>query len=317
MVQEEVPSINLTKLASCSREQVKFKHALTTTGFFYLTGHGVSKDLLDNIENISADFFGASVSQRKCLSREHFQKSKLIHTGNAFVDKTKNRRYVNALDPNKVDDTCQIYYEELKNLGFELLSHIERVLSLQPGRLSETYCKDPGCFLHCYFYPRGRETPDGNCRIDSHTDKGFITILWQDAVGGLQAQLDGEWVPIPYKKDHFVVNLGDMLEHVTCGIVKATWHRVVYEKHEDRYSWPFFFGLSSDAVLNSLPEFRHNIPNMNMLEMKKPKENQSFNEWFIENVTSAADVVDTSGALWRMTVRDGPADIGDLIGVEF
>ena len=56
---------------------------------------------------------------------------------------------------------------------------------------------------------------------------------------------------------------------------------------------------------------------MEMAEVKKPKNNQTFNEWFIENVTSGGDVVDTSGALWRMTLRKGPADIFQLIGVEF
>lgn len=81
---------------------------------------------------------------------------------------------------------------------------------------------DPGCFLHCYFYPKGRETPEGSFRIESHTDKGFITLLWQDRVGGLEAKVHEQWTPIPFKEDHFVVNLGDMLEHVTCGVVKGS-----------------------------------------------------------------------------------------------
>ena len=73
----------------------------------------------------------------------------------------------------------------------------------------------------CYFYPRGRETPNGEFRIESHTDKGFITLLWQDRVGGLQALVDNEWISIPFKENCFVVNLGDMMEYVTYGVVKG------------------------------------------------------------------------------------------------
>ena len=101
------------------------------------------------------------------------------------------------------------------------LGYMELVLSLTPGALSKTFCANPGCFLHCYFYPRGRETPAGDYRIEPHTDKGFITLLWQDKIGGLKAKVEETWVDLPYKKDHFVVNLGDMLEYITCGVVRV------------------------------------------------------------------------------------------------
>ena len=32
-----------------------------------------------------------------------------------------------------------------------------------------------------------------------------------------------------------------------------------------------------------------------MIESKRPKPKQTFNQWFVENVTEAADVVDTTG----------------------
>jgi len=108
--------------------------------------------------------------------------------------------------------------------AFKLLAFIESVLSLTEGALSRKYCKDPGCILHCYWYPKGYKTiRDESLRIQSHTDKGFITLLWQDRVGGLEAKVDNQWTPIPYKEDHFVVNLGDMLEFVTCGLVKGIY----------------------------------------------------------------------------------------------
>merc|ERR1712227_284251 len=145
-----------------------------------------------------------------------------------------------TLSISHYSDVFEKYYFALKRVSLELLEHVELVLSLQPGALRKTFCENPGCFLHCYFYPKNRETPAGDYRIEPHTDKGFITLLWQDKIGGLRAKVNDSWVDLPYKKDHFVVNLGDMLEYITSGVVKATCHAVsLHQIHQDRYSWPF------------------------------------------------------------------------------
>jgi len=60
----------------------------------------------------------------------------------------------------------------------------------------------------------------------------------------------------------------------------------------------------------------YNKSNMDMAEVKRPKNTQTFSEWFIERVTSG-EIVDTSGSQWRTTLRKGPADLLQLIGVEF
>ena len=79
-------------------------------------------------------------------------------------------------------------------------------------------------------------------------------------------------------------------------LFSATCHAVsLHQIHQDRYSWPFFLGLSGDAVLDPLPDFSYNKPNFTMMESKRPKPRQTFNQWFVENVTEAADVVDTTG----------------------
>lgn len=42
-----------------------------------------------------------------------------------------------------------------------------------------------------------------------HSDYGFLTLLLQDGIPGLQIQYLGQWVTVP---NAFVVNVGDFLE---------------------------------------------------------------------------------------------------------
>lgn len=57
--------------------------------------------------------------------------------------------------------------------------------------------------------------------MPAHFDNGFITVLMQDEAGGLEAMHKGEWFKIPPQKDTFVINFGNMLEHISYGVVKG------------------------------------------------------------------------------------------------
>ena len=86
-----------------------------------------------------------------------------------------------------------------------------------------------------------------------HVDSGFVTLLAQHGVGGLQAQTrEGEWIEIPALDEAIVVNFGALLERWTSGRVRATPHRVL-SAAPTRYSIPFFFEPRADAVIEPLP----------------------------------------------------------------
>jgi isopenicillin N synthase-like dioxygenase len=86
-----------------------------------------------------------------------------------------------------------------------------------------------------------------------HTDSGFMTLLAQDGVPGLQAHTHaGSWVDVPPHEDSLAVNFGQVLELWSAGRIKATEHRVVGAGHE-RYSIPFFYEARADAEISPLP----------------------------------------------------------------
>jgi isopenicillin N synthase-like dioxygenase len=86
-----------------------------------------------------------------------------------------------------------------------------------------------------------------------HADSGFVTLLAQDGVEGLQAKnLAGEWIDVPPADGTLAVNFGQLLERWTGGRVRATRHRVIAPKTA-RYSIPFFYEPRVDAEIAPLP----------------------------------------------------------------
>jgi len=86
-----------------------------------------------------------------------------------------------------------------------------------------------------------------------HTDSGFITLLAQDGVAGLQAcSLGGRWIDVPPLEGTLVVNFGQVLEQWSAGRIRATEHRVLGTGVE-RCSIPFFYEARADATIAPLP----------------------------------------------------------------
>ena len=86
-----------------------------------------------------------------------------------------------------------------------------------------------------------------------HVDSGFLTLLAQDGVEGLQAHhLDGQWIDVPPIEGTLAVNFGKVLERWSDGRIRATEHRVVGSGRE-RMSIPFFYEARVDAKIQPLP----------------------------------------------------------------
>jgi isopenicillin N synthase-like dioxygenase len=86
----------------------------------------------------------------------------------------------------------------------------------------------------------------------AHVDSGFMTLLAQDGVGGLQVQHLGMWMDVPPEEGTLAINFGKVLERWTAGGIRATVHRVLGSGSE-RYSIPFFYEARADAVIAPLP----------------------------------------------------------------
>ena len=98
--------------------------------------------------------------------------------------------------------------------------------------------------------------------VEPHCDSGFVTILSQDEVGGLQVNAAGTWLDIPPERCTLIVNFGKLLERWTAGAVKATEHRVIDcdGAHTERIAIPFFLEPEADTLIEPFdPDAREPI----------------------------------------------------------
>ncbi len=134
------------------------------------------------------------------------------------------------------------YHRAMSALGLRMLPLFDAALELPDGFFTACY-ERPMAFIRALHYPPAPEDlPPDQFGAAPHSDFGFITILAQDDVGGLQvATRGGEWIDAPNLPGVFMVNIGDMLMRWTNDRFRSTLHRVNNAPGRDRYSLPFFF----------------------------------------------------------------------------
>ncbi|MDL5155561.1 isopenicillin N synthase family dioxygenase [Actinomycetospora termitidis] len=93
--------------------------------------------------------------------------------------------------------------------------------------------------------------------MGEHTDYGIVTVLWADAVAGLQVLDGGEWHDVVPDDGALLVNLGDLTARVTGDHWRSTLHRVRPPVEDGRVrrrrSAAFFHDGDPDAVVETLP----------------------------------------------------------------
>ena len=78
-----------------------------------------------------------------------------------------------------------------------------------------------------------------------HTDWGYLTLILQDDIGGLQflQEDNNQWIDVPAIPGTLVVNGGDFLQLLSKGRYKSPIHRVLCpsEDQGERYSFVYFY----------------------------------------------------------------------------
>lgn len=107
-------------------------------------------------------------------------------------------------------EVMQEFAKAMSNLARLLAGVLAESLGHQKGVFDEI-CDENTCFLRLNRYPPCPVSPEVFGLVP-HTDSDFLTILYQDEVGGLQLMKDSKWVAVKPNKDTLIVNIGDLFQ---------------------------------------------------------------------------------------------------------
>src|SRR5687767_3121647 len=154
-------------------------------------------------------------------------------------------------------DTFLELYETFDRTGLKILKAIARFLKIDEDYFIDTV-RDGNSVMRLLHYPPIVGEPGSNVRAGAHEDINTITLLLGAEEAGLELLTrDGRWIPVSSMPGELVVNIGDMLQRLTNGVLRSTTHRVVNPPPErrgrSRYSMPFFLHFRSDFLIEALP----------------------------------------------------------------
>ena len=160
------------------------------------------------------------------------------------------------------------YYRAMERVCAALMRSLARSLGLSGGYFDAAFHRGLSTLRLIRYPPRSaaelatvtdpglwvRRQPTSRYLVGAaHTDSGFVTVLAQDAVAGLEVRgRDGRWIGVPPLDSTLVVNFGQVLEQWSAGRIRATEHRVIGTGVE-RCSIPFFYEARADATIAPLP----------------------------------------------------------------
>ncbi len=261
------------------------REALTTVGFFVLTGHGVPWTRIDRAFDAAARLHALPMSRKLALRMNEHNNGYMalghyaVWTSEVndndrpdlneafFVRRERpdddpvyasGRRF---LGPNRWPDEDDLpgfraeilaYTGTLEALARRFLPVAARALDLRPDWF-DGFFADAYYILRLSHYPPV-EAETNQFGIAPHTDANFLTFLPLADVPGLQVRMPGgEWKDVPRVPGAFAVNSGDIVKRWSNGRFRSTPHRALPPVGRDRYALPFFFGPDWDATIECLP----------------------------------------------------------------
>ncbi|WP_019092640.1 isopenicillin N synthase family dioxygenase [Komagataeibacter europaeus] len=276
----DLPVIDISPLrdgSSAARAAVAgaMGKACRETGFFYITGHGVTPDTMTKLFEASRSFFSQPAAAKDAISMKRVGKNRgYVGLGVERLDTTSlpDRKEAFNISPNEPDgveawpalpgwrDLMLEHFATCRDIGAALHRGFARDLGVDENFFVDKF-RNPLATLRLLRYPAapvpprppqgetGTTEPPG---AGAHTDYGNVTILAVNGVSGLQVRPRGsDWIDAPLIPGTFICNIGDCLMRWSNDVYVSTPHRVLRPTAE-RYSIAFFLDPDADAIVEPI-----------------------------------------------------------------
>ncbi|KAI4349069.1 hypothetical protein L6164_009711 [Bauhinia variegata] len=308
----QLPIIDFADLIGPDRPRAlkSLANACETYGFFQLANHSIPGDVVRNMMDVGGRFFDLPFEERAKYMATDMRAP--VRYGTSF-SQTKDSVFcwrdflkllchplpdflpqwpVLPVDFRKVAAT---YAEETKSLFVTLMEAVLDSLGIMEDKQKQTEetdmlkeFQDGSHLMVVNYYPACPE-PELTLGMHPHSDYGFLTLLLQDEVEGLQIQFQGKWVTVDPIPNAFVVNVGDHLEIFSNGRYKSVLHRVLVNATKSRISVASLQSVGFNCRVRPSPK---------LIDEKNPKRYKdtdfgTFLDYITKHVPKSKDFLDS------------------------
>ena len=254
-------------------------HALTTTGFVLVDGHGIPADLTRALRQLMIYYFSRSTAakQAEAITPDNYRG--YIPLG-FFTANSRGRtpdhyegyklhqeippeapicQQCGLYGPNRwpaeppgLRDVVLDYWQHCDQVSRRLLAMLAAILEIDTVQFLSLF-DQPLTNMTLLHYPAQEPSAEG-FGIHPHKDTDALTLLFPDPIGGLwlRPREQRDWLEINAPEQTLIVNIGDLLELWSGGRFVSTPHKVVNRSGAPRYTFPYFVVPRHDVVVSSL-----------------------------------------------------------------
>lgn len=273
MTSENIPVINIEKLEDPETLSA-LDQACRDWGFFQVVNHGISTDILADLQQKMHEFFIMPKEAKQTIART---------SGNPWgffdAELTKNTpdwKEVFDYGPAEVasngtepllipqwprfvpgfKSAVLAYYQACERLAFDLLAAIASNLDMPAKSLAGSFEPRHTSFVRLNYYPVCPQPAspsttlapeNGYLGVNHHTDAGALTLLHQVDEPGLEVFRNDAWHLVELDPEALVINIGDIVQVWSNDRYQAALHRVRANSEKARHSAPFFLNPAYDA----------------------------------------------------------------------
>ncbi len=281
----EIPLIDIAALRSAApgaaaAVAAAIERASREVGFFYITGHGIPAGMVEAGLAAAREFFALPDAEKQAIAVDSRHRGYVgpgaarMYAGHrpdlkeSFVwgldlplDHPAVRPERSLMGPNRwparpagMGPALERYFAAALAVGRDLARAFAVALGEEEGFFARHFSHPLARGGVIHYPPQPPDLGADQFGVGPHTDYGFLTLLWQDEVGGLEVRnAAGAWVAAPPIAGSLVVNVGDLLARWSNDRFASTPHRVVNRSGRERFSVPVFYDPDWESVVDPAP----------------------------------------------------------------
>lgn len=287
-----IPIIDLSEARLGSEKALKkaallIDKACKEIGFFILTGHGVTKDVIEQTYQGLVEFFNLEEKRKMACKLpsgftlnkhdytpygysglleenayaymgEHGKPSDYVEKfsiGKLIITQDPKLSYLtNNSDVQHIVNSTKDYFIALEELSLYLARLFAIALDL-PENFFETKIQKSNDSMRLQTYPGFQNEFTNDQGMAEHTDGSLFTLLTDSSQGIQVMNKNHQWIePNLPELDHILVNIGDLMMRWSNDQYVSTRHRVVL-RNKPRQSIVFFKLANDDTMIEAFPKF--------------------------------------------------------------